>query len=179
MLKSWLKENLIEALGGGILGLILIVNAPRILDSLHTSNVLRDKATEGMIESQSLQIEQELAQRQAEIANNRLDMEKCLPMHSLTREGKLTTISEGQPVLKGEFVDYYRYNSVAVEDIPLEHFIPSAHCIVDATGMTARLEPLSVAYPLPVARKLAKTGDQERIDKEFEGVSATLDPFVQ
>lgn len=178
IISDFVLDNALELAGIGLFAGILLFNAPKILSGMEDAKVTRSLADAGRLRNEALLVDQKISEQESAIADSRIRTGNCVVVHSLTREGKLTTISEGQPVIKGELVNYYRVNPVPTMEIPIHHFIPVGHCVMDATGMTAKLEQMSADYPLPVARLLAKTGNKELIEQALADTSATLDPFV-
>lgn len=181
-MNALLQEHKNE-LASGVIALILLgINLPKIQANMQHSAKLSEAAKEQQLETEMLSVKQEEYAARAEIAEGRYEDNAHLIL-SLGFDGKYTAITEGAPVLKGEYAEHYRAKmddpSFDWGAVPKSHYLPSGTIIGDAYGMTAELvgNPGDVA----VARYLARTGNREVIDaaKERAGIQAVAEPLIQ
>lgn len=170
-------------LASGALALVLLgFNYPKIQANMQHSQLLTEAAKANQLETELIHVKQEEYAARAQVADNRYKDNAHLIL-SLGFDGKYTAISEGQPVIKGEYAETYRIKTSDPNfdwsTVPDSHYLPAGTIIGDAYGMTAEL--VSEGGKVAVARYLARTGNREVIQAAIDrsGIDAIAEPLIQ
>lgn len=139
-----------------------LLNFGDIRAYMESNNQLRQSVAANQV-SLNEQLAQAAAQQQLEdIANLRYDG-YCEAVFNLTQDGVYTALTPGQPVIKGDFVEYFRANPESLKSIKPGHVLPAGTPVCDAYGNSSILV-LEEDGDLPVIGEIASTSDLVRIE---------------
>lgn len=166
-LQDLISEHKLELFCGVVAFGVLVANLGSIKGFMDSSNQLRDSLKTEQADNQRLQTEQLVSEQRKEVADERY-RSNCTMLFSLNENGYYTTLSEGDPVLKGELAPKYRGKSLNFAKMPKNSFLPAGMTVCDAYGNTAKLVKDPNLYGIAVVRDIANTGDQALIKRAME-----------
>lgn len=146
---------------------VLLFNGGNIAKTIAQTNQLRDSAQIQEADSARIMSNQLLAEQKSDIANKRYEG-GCTVIFSLNQQGHYTAITEGEPILKGEFAAKYRGKNFDVRNLPKNVFLPAGMSVCDAYGNTAKLAKDPTLNNIAVATDIANTGDQRLIKSAMD-----------
>ena len=160
--KEFFEDHKLECLLAVGAGFMALLNVGDIRSYMAANTQLRQSVAQ-----QQARLNEQLAAKASreqfeELANLRYDG-YCEAVFNLTQDGVYTALTPGQPVIKGDFVEYFRANPEALKSIKPGHVLPAGTPVCDAYGNSSELV-LDEAGELPVIGEIASTSDLVRIE---------------
>lgn len=167
--KEFFKEHRLECSFVVIASLVLFASRGKIQE-YNAQSELEREAYQAAAQQVALIEAQEMAMQQAEpIAIARYERD-CELIRNLTKDNTYTALGVGLPVIKGDYVEYYRENPVVLSALPHGHVLPAGMEVCDAYGNTTRLDLSAdpALNGLPVAMVIATTTDKSVVNARIE-----------
>lgn len=157
--KTFFEEHRLECFLGAGAVVAALLNMGDIRSYMAANTELRQSVAQHQVELNE-QLAVATAQKQfEEIANLRYDG-YCEAVFNLNKDGIYTALTPGLPVIKGDFVEYYRQNPGA--EFTPDRVLPQGTPVCDAYGNSSLLKMGEKGYP--VIGPLASTSDLARIE---------------
>lgn len=178
-IQDLMDDHKFELGCAAVAGLLIFSQWGSIQQYLASSAAQREAFRSGIEATAKVEAE-ELARKEAQPIAEERYREQCEVVYNLNQEGTYTALSVGTPVIKGDYVEFYRNNQIPFARMPHGHVLPVGELVCDPYGNTSVLiaSPEPDHNGLPVVGIIISTTNQAIVDERLALEEQAIKPIV-